>query len=187
LDIEAATENEDEYAAKVGARLRAVKLAASVGAHVTLLTALLFYFGVLHAHWFFDYLGVPFTVLDLTAQDFLLRSADGLIVPLIVVAGVSLLALWAYRFLDARLSDRAWRIVLRVLVPFTAIVGSALVAVALAAVLRPERFTAYVELPGLSLAIGVLLLVSTAPLHRRLSRLYGRKPTLGKLPLGKSY
>ena len=43
-----------------------------------MLTGLLFYFGRLHITGFFRHLRVNFTVLDLTPNDYLIRSADGL-------------------------------------------------------------------------------------------------------------
>ncbi|MGH3567420.1 MAG: hypothetical protein ACRDRH_15575, partial [Pseudonocardia sp.] len=47
----------------------------------------------------FQYFGVHFTILDLTAQDYLVRSAGGLPLPLILVVGSALLALWVHRLL----------------------------------------------------------------------------------------
>src|SRR5918911_1335418 len=40
----------------------ALKIAGSIVAPTTLLTALLFYFGLLHAYWFCQYFGVNYTV-----------------------------------------------------------------------------------------------------------------------------
>ena len=67
---------------------------STVVAPTTLLTALLLYFGRMHATGLFRYLGVQYSVLDLTAQDYLVRSADGMIPPLVVVAGTTVIALW---------------------------------------------------------------------------------------------
>src|SRR3712207_918172 len=61
---------------------RLVRIAREVVAPATLLTALLFQFGRLHAAGYFRHFGVNFTVLDLTLQDHLISSADGLFVPL---------------------------------------------------------------------------------------------------------
>ena len=54
-----------------------VKIIGSVVAPTTLLTALLLYFGRRHAQGLFRVLRVPFTVFELTPQDYLIRSADG--------------------------------------------------------------------------------------------------------------
>ena len=57
----------------------------------------MFYFGQQWATGFFRYFGVQSTVLDLTVQDYLIRSVDGLIIPLIIVVGTALVALWIHR------------------------------------------------------------------------------------------
>jgi hypothetical protein len=75
---------------------RVFKVVGAVVAPTTLLTGLLFYFGRLHVTGMFRYLDVNFTVLDLTFQDYLIRSADGLFVPLAVAAFVALVLLWAH-------------------------------------------------------------------------------------------
>ena len=70
-----------------GGATRVFKIVGAIVAPTTLLTGLMFYFGRLHITGMFRYLGVNFTVLDLTFQDYLIRSADGLFVPLAVAAG----------------------------------------------------------------------------------------------------
>lgn len=138
----------------------------SVVAQTTVLTALLFYFGMLHAHWFFSYFGVNYSVLGLTTQDFLIRSADGLFVPMTVLAAVALGGLWTYRWLHRLLPERI-RARLRVLAgPAAAVVGGALVLVAVAAVWKPLAFAATLGLPGLCLSLGVPLLAAVSPLLR---------------------
>ena len=62
------------------------KVSGAVLGSTTVLTGLLFYFGRLHITGFFRYLRVNFTVLDLTPNDYLIRSADGLFVPLTTAA-----------------------------------------------------------------------------------------------------
>ena len=74
---------------------RVTKLFKEIVAPTTLATGLLFYFGWSHAYWFFDYFGVNSTVLGLTASDYLMRGLDGLFVPLVAVAVLGLVAVWA--------------------------------------------------------------------------------------------
>jgi hypothetical protein len=143
-----------------------LKIVGSIIAPTTLLTALLFYFGVLHAYWFLQYFGVNYTIMGFTAQDYLLRSADGLFVPLTVIAGTALVTVWGYQLVHDRLSARARLKAQRTLLPFTAVVGLVLVCVALTGVIDPEALRAYIAIPGLSLAIGVLLLALTLRLRR---------------------
>jgi hypothetical protein len=63
-------------------------------APTTLLTALLYYFGWLHAYYLFGYFGVNSTTLGFGTVDYLMRSVDALYIPLTVAAIVALLALW---------------------------------------------------------------------------------------------
>lgn len=138
------------------------KILGSVVAPTTLLTALMLYFGWLHAYWFFHYFGVNFTALDLTPQDFLIRSADGLFVPLTALAAVVLMAMWGYRLGRGRLPVRARLAIRRALPILSAVAGIVLVCVGLTAVVDPVPFESLLAVPGLSLAIGVLLLASAA-------------------------
>ncbi|MDF3050066.1 MAG: hypothetical protein K0R87_1704 [Pseudonocardia sp.] len=121
---------------------------------------------MLHAHWFFAYFGVNYTVLGLTTQDFLIRSADGLFVPMTVLAAVVLCGLWGYRSLNRVLPEEVWERLRRAAGPAVAIIGSVLVLVAVAAVLRPVAFAATLGLPGLCLTVGVLLLSAVSLLLR---------------------
>ena len=89
--------------------LNVLKVAGSILGPATVLTALMFYFGLLHAFWFFGTFGVDYSVFDLTTRDYLTRSADGLFVPLAAVAGAGLAVLWGYRLLSARLGG-TWQV-----------------------------------------------------------------------------
>ena len=62
-----------------------LKTLASVIAPLSIITALMFYFGLLHAYHFFRQFGIDYTVFDLSTQDYVVRSADGLFIPLAVV------------------------------------------------------------------------------------------------------
>ena len=148
---------------------RGVKLIGSILAPTTFLTALLLYFGNQHAYWFFDYFGVNATTMGLTTQDYLIRSVDPLFMPITSAAAVCLVGLWGYRFLRGKLSPAAWLRVLRVLTKATAVGGLVLVAVAVAGVVDPVALRPYVGLPGLALAIGVLLLVAALRIHRTIT------------------
>jgi hypothetical protein len=153
----------------VAALPQVLKIVGAVIAPTTLLTALLFYFGRLHITGLFRYLGVNFTVLDLTAQDYLIRSADGLFVPLTLVAAVALLAIWVHRLLLGIRSAETRPIVLRALTALAAITGVVLISVAMAAIVGDvAMFAAHPETGGLSLSIGVLLLAYAVRLLRLL-------------------
>ncbi|MGY1785308.1 hypothetical protein [Geodermatophilus sp. SYSU D00698] len=146
---------------------RLLKLAGAIVAPTTLLTGLLFYFGRLHITGFFRYLRVNFTTLDLTVNDYLIRSADGLFRPLAAVTVFGLLALAVNRVLVERLGPKVRRRVLGVAVPIAALFGvlCLMVAVADAAQTGP-LLAAYPEAGGLGLSAGVLLLAYVVHLSR---------------------
>ena len=146
---------------------RLVKIAGEVVAPATLLTALLFQFGRLHSAGYFRHFGVNFTVLDLTTTDFLIVGVDGLFVPLAAACVLALVLLWVHRLVVGRLSERSRRRALRAVAPLAAVVGAVLVALALLDLLTDVRlFWGDSEAGGLSLAIGVLLVVYALRLVR---------------------
>jgi len=146
---------------------KVLRVLGSVTASTTVLAALMFYFGRQHAYWFFDHFGVNFTVMGLTAQDYLIRSADGLFMPLTVVAGVGLVGLWVHRLLRARLSSKMWRRVVRTSRWASLALGVACTALAVVAVVEPVLFYGYPALPGACLAVGVILLATVTRPNRR--------------------
>jgi hypothetical protein len=147
----------DQPDAPPGAGPQLLWLAGTVGAPTALLTALLFYFGRQHAFGYYRYFGVNFTVLDLSTEDYLVKSADGLFVPLIAIAVLSLLALAGLRLLHARqVAHPDSRLALvAALGILTVAVG--LLVVATVALLDPDAFIGVPGLPGLLLAVGALL------------------------------
>ncbi len=154
-----------EQAAGAGAATTAlpqlVTIVGSLVAPTTLLTSLLFFFGWSHAFWYFDYFGVNSTMLGLTTQDYLMRSLDGLFVPLTVVALLALVVLWGRAALLPKLRERH-----RSLLPVAAFAGVGLCLVGLSTVLGRPLFDTSLAVAPLSLAAGVLLLVFAVHLHR---------------------
>jgi hypothetical protein len=147
-----------------------LKLAGSIVAPTTLLTALLFYFGRLHTYWFFRHFGLNFTVLDLSTQDYIIRSVDGLFVPMIVIALVGLVALTGLRALHVTLLRRGNVSLTRRVVLVVAAIGFILLTISIIALFRPDAFEATLGLPGLLLAAGVLLLAYAGRLLRRAAK-----------------
>lgn len=136
---------------------RALQVIGTVVAPTTLLTALLFYFGLLYAVGYYRFFGVNFTVLDLPAQGFLTLSASTAVLPLGVGAAATLLALGLRRLPLHRLPSRVEDAVL----VGVAVIGAGLVGLAAAdALLGVALFSpTFWEARGLSLTVGVLLLV----------------------------
>jgi hypothetical protein len=145
-----------------------LKIVGAVVAPTTLLTALMIYFGQQEAAGFSWYLGVQVTALDLTTQDYLINSADGIIPPLIAVAGTGLVALWGHQLLVIAVPAEIRRTVLRVLLPSAAVTGLLLVS------LTVPLFPAFPEARGLGLSLGVGLFTYATRLLRL--RIAERRP-----------
>lgn len=146
-----------------------IKAATSVIAPLTLVTGLMYYFGLIHAYWFFGSLGVESAVFELTADDFILRSADGLFQPLGIVALVILVLAWAFQLLAPRLHRTPSLRLVQGTMWGCSLLGLALMAVAGTGVVKPGWFTDLPTLGGLSLVCGVLLLAGATRVLRRLT------------------
>lgn len=156
----------DETTTRSTAQLTgALRTVGSIIAPITLITALMFYFGVQHAHWYFQYFGVNHTVMGLTTQDYLLRSADGLFVPVVSVAVLALLSLWLYRLLTGRVPAERKPMVQRRIAAVATMLGVIALTVAVIGIARPETFVQASAAPGLSLALGALLLALASNLQ----------------------
>lgn len=138
---------------------RAVRVIASVAANTTLFTALLYFFGLLYTQVYFAYFRVHYTLLDQSVPEILMRGVNGLLLPLGGVGFTCLVVLGALRVLLMRLSERAWARVLRVCAPVATAVGVVLVGAAAFIAPDPAPYRDLAGLPGLGLAVGVLLLV----------------------------
>lgn len=149
---------------------QALRVAASIIAPTTLLTALFAYFGLLYAIAYYRYFGVNYTVLGLPVQGYLILSASTAVLPLCVLAGAALLSLWLYQLpLDA-LPEKRQKVVYQW--GSLAAVGSGLLLMGVATmdaffgvVLYPPTLP---EARGLSLCVGVLLLGYASHLRREL-------------------
>jgi hypothetical protein len=149
---------------------RALKAIGSVVAPASLITALMFYFGVQHANFYFNYFGVNYTVMGLTTQDFLLRSADGLFLPMLILAMAVLLLLWAYRLSSGRMSKRQIRSLQRAMAVIALACGVCCAVLVVAATVDPGTFNRFYGLPGVLLAAGPLFLALASHLQRQESR-----------------
>jgi hypothetical protein len=76
---------------------------SNVIAPATLLTGLLFYFGYVSSRSFFLYFGVDVDVLDLTNQQFVMRSPGALFIPVMVLLLLAAGIIVAHRLLRRRL------------------------------------------------------------------------------------
>lgn len=139
---------------------RALRVLGPVIANTTLLTSLLYFFGLVATQVFFAHFRVHYTLLGQTPDEILARGADGLFLPLAGAAVAVLCATFLSRYLRARLSARRWSALLRVCTPVAAVLGLALLGVTVPITVDPEPFRGYPGLPGLGFAVGVVLLAA---------------------------
>lgn len=139
-----------------------LKLAGSVVAPTTFVTALLIYFGWSHAYWFFHYFGVNSTLLDLTTQDFVMRSVDALFMPITFLAVVGIVAIWLHRLLQRWVPAQVLNAVWRLLVANQARVGVVCVAIGLWGALAATPLEVNVAVSPTCLGVGAVLLTRGA-------------------------
>ena len=147
---------------------RVLRIVGSVVAPTSLLTALMIYFGVLYSVAYYRYFGVNHTVLGLSVQDLLILSADAAVPPLTFLAGATLLTVAVLRLPVHRLSLRTRRILTRWIAPALTAAGAGLVVMAAAEAYfgLPVFPAGFLEARGLSLSIGVLVIVYAIHLRR---------------------
>jgi hypothetical protein len=156
---------------------RVLRLVGTVVAPTTLLTGLLFYFGQTYVAGYCRYFGVNFTTLDLSVRDYLIRSVEGVFLPLVLAAALALVVFWLVRVVLQVLDEPTRDRVLRIGLPIVAAAGVALIALAAVALIVGGAVGGTApELGGLSLTAGVVAVTVAVPrlLDRRGS---GEVPT----------
>ncbi|OLT20370.1 hypothetical protein BJF78_09635 [Pseudonocardia sp. CNS-139] len=128
-----------------------MQLLGAIAAPATLLTALLFYFGWVRTNSFFQEFGVEASVLRLTPPDYLLRSVDGLYVPLGIVLVAGVLAVWGHLWVATALDREPLP---RLLAAETSGVGLVVFGAGVAGVLDPRLADVYPFLLPVCLAVG---------------------------------
>jgi hypothetical protein len=131
----------------------------------TLVPALAFYFGRTNTDAIASYFGVAPGVIDLSAQDYVLRSADVLFIPAGVLLLVALLAAWSHTLLLRHLRDRPDRYTL--LIPILVVVGAGLFLLGAVAAWRGLPFSTPFLVPQVSPGLGVGLIAYGVCLRRR--------------------
>src|SRR5690349_5557949 len=126
----------------------------------------MYVFGLLHAYWFFRRFGVDYTLMGLTTQDYLLRSIDGLFVPLVMASSVGLAVFWLGRCLPAAVQNRARHVPRSLVGGVGSVVATVLLAVAVAGILDPAWFVGSVAVPGLALTAAVVLFTALSRRRR---------------------
>lgn len=90
-----------------GGRLeRWLSIGGSIIAPATAITTLLFYFGYVSARAQYDYFGVDVDLVGLTTQDYVMRSPQPLLVPLLVITLACALLLGAHTLVRRRVTEQ---------------------------------------------------------------------------------
>jgi hypothetical protein len=147
---------------------RWIRVATSVIAPTTVLTALLFYFGYVETTAEYRYFGITLGTLGLTTQDLVLRSVAALYVPLGALLVLLLAMTWVHHTVSRRLAAgssttalRRWGVVLMLL-------GAAAFARGVVGIIVPEvARTEPVAVSPMSLALGTIAAAYGANLWRR--------------------
>jgi len=83
---------------------RWVSFAAGIVAPVTLISGLLFYFGYVSARSQYDYFGIDVDTIGLSTQDYVMRSPQPLLVPLLIFTLLAVAGLFLHNLIRARLA-----------------------------------------------------------------------------------
>lgn len=155
------------------------KVIGTVVAPVTLVTALLLYFGWSRTTAMFGWFGIDPTSLGFGNTDYLLVSQDGLFVPGVVIAMLALAVLWLAPVV--RRSGRLGPGVRRRLAPAAAAVGLLSAAIGLLAVVGVRLLPDRVGVAPGSLVLGVTLLSYAAHAVRPRRPTYSRASAIAEV------
>ncbi|MEU4667768.1 hypothetical protein AB0F91_07335 [Amycolatopsis sp. NPDC023774] len=149
-----------------------IRAAGNVVAPATLLTALLFYFGYVSTRSQYEYFGIDVDTIGLATQDYVMRSPQPLLTPLLVLTFVSVGALALHSTVQKRIAAAGYTTRIRAVVRGLTTTGLALLAAGvvlllLYAVLRSWLFYALVT--PLLIAVGGVLVVYGFRVLTRLS------------------
>ncbi len=146
----------------------AIELVGLVAAPTTLLTALALYFGWTFTNARALYFGLDASALGFSTEDYLLRSADALFVPLGTLVTLALGAIKLHACVRRQLLERSRTTLLRVLAIATILVGGALFAVGVLGAFKPLFFSTHYLFTPASPGIGILVLAYGLYLNGRL-------------------
>lgn len=147
---------------------RWIRIATSVIAPTTVLTALLFYFGYVETTAEYRYFGITLGTLGLTTQDLVLRSVAALYVPLGALLVLLLAMTWVHHTVSRRLAAGRSMTALRRWGGVLLLLGGAGFARGVIGIVIPEiARTEPVALSPLSLALGTIAAAYGVNLRRR--------------------
>jgi uncharacterized membrane protein YbaN (DUF454 family) len=149
---------------------RIVKLTASIVAPVTVLTALLFYFGFARTNALYSWFGIDASTLGFSTQDYLVRSVEAVYVPAGVLILVVLFLLWAHGVVSLRIGSpprKSWILIPVLILGFT---GLLLFGRGVAGILLPSLSNNDFLITPLCLGFGTLFVAYALHMQRRLRK-----------------
>jgi hypothetical protein len=159
-----------------------VQLVGSIVAPVTLITALLFFFGWNRTNELYLRFGVDASMLGFSNQDYLIRSVEAIYVPLSALLVVLALTLWGHGTVLYWLRRRHRLRLLRVITPVLIVVGLILFARGVAGVLLPSLSRNDFLITPLCLGMGTALVAYGRYLWRQLQSLRLKDDSMGEPP-----
>jgi hypothetical protein len=146
-----------------------VELLGSVAAPVTVVTSVLFYFGWAYTGAFYSYFAINRSLLDLSVRDYVLRSINSMLWPLIVGLVLAALWTWAHGLVVRALVDERRRRLLRRLSLMVGGLGVACFVTGLVAprVGNPYESLVHELLAPLGFAAGAALVGYAGHVYRR--------------------
>jgi hypothetical protein len=153
---------------------RALQVVASIAAPITVLSALLFYFGWIRTNALFQHFGVDAAVLGFSTQDYVLRSVEALYVPLGTLLVAGLASLWAHGLVATLLATHRRLKALRRAAVVLGLVGLALFARGVAGVILPRLSRNDFLTTPLCLGLGAAIGAYSRWLSLRLQEILGR-------------
>jgi hypothetical protein len=164
---------------RAGSTRSALELVGLVIAPTTLVTALALYFGWRLTNARSSYFGLDGSALGFSAQDYLLRSADALFIPLATIVTVTLGAVRLHAIVrrDLRRGDHARA--LRAITRTAVIAGAALFALGVFGAFKPGPFSSHHLFVPASPGIGIVVLAYGMYLRAQVAS-GARPPTAGQ-------
>lgn len=159
---------------------RGLELVGLVVAPTTLVTALAYYFGWVLTNSRARYFGIDASALGYSTQDYLLRSADALFVPLAAVIVLALALVSLHAAVARVMDDEHARRRLRVAAQAAIAAGGLLFAFGVVAVFKPVAFSPHYLFASASPGVGIALLAYGVHLLERVRA----TDSEGSAPLG---
>ena len=156
-----------------------LSVVASIGVPVTVVGALMFYFGWARANEQAHYMGLDVSLFDYNAQDYIMRSIDTIFLPLLVMAMIGLVGLGLHQAFQQWLEKPRLRPLLRTGGRIAIAAGMTVAAGWLVAALRYQPFAGPLVAP-LVIAAGTAITWYGLWLARAATPASARRPT----PLG---